>query len=332
MYVILDKDVGKMRRCRNPSSSSNWQVNSTAAISSTSSSNSTNTVPSLLKELHGLVLQIQEQRTQSEQNLSSIAKTHEKMKAEVRVSPYFKTKLRGLYKTAGSDAETEAELIRKALDKIAIIKALRNDRRMVRSANSRMGHQESGEPRKVMRRGVLMTMLQEAALQLPMWMGKASESPPPLCGRIQAESNYVAQQGDHVAARVRTPDEEQLILAEIVSFNPSSNKYDVDDIDEEAGRHGKERHHLSRRRVIPLPKLKANPVTHSQALFQKDQIVMALYPQTTCFYKAVIHQPPSRPQDDYSVSFEDTSYADGFAPPLNVPQRYVVASKETRKR
>ncbi|KAK2556295.1 SAGA-associated factor 29 [Acropora cervicornis] len=283
-----------MRRCRNPSSSSNWQVNSTAAISSTSSSNSTNTVPSLLKELHGLVLQIQEQRTQSEQNLSSIAKTHEKMKAEVRVSPYFKTKLRGLYKTAGSDAETEAELIRKALDKIAIIKALRNDRRM---------------GQKVMRRGVLMTMLQQAALQLPMWMGKASESPPPLCGRIQAESNYVAQQGDHVAARVRTPDEEQLILAEIVSFNPSSNKYDVDDIDEEAGRHGKERHHLSRRRVIPLPKLKANPITHSQALFQKDQ-----------------------PQDDYSVSFEDTSYADGFAPPLNVPQRYVVASKETRKR
>ena len=26
-----------------------------------------------------------------------------------------------------------------------------------------------------MRRGVLMTMLQQAALQLPMWMGKASE-------------------------------------------------------------------------------------------------------------------------------------------------------------
>lgn len=29
--------------------------------------------------------------------------------------------------------------------------------------------------RKVMRRGVLMTMLQQAAVQLPMWMGKASE-------------------------------------------------------------------------------------------------------------------------------------------------------------
>lgn len=82
-----------------------------------------------------------------------------------------------------------------------------------------------------------------------------SSRPPPLCGCIQAEPNYIAQQGDHVswqrvshyfksipaslislnpkfflmfqvAARVRTPDgEEQLILAEIVSFNPSSNKY-----------------------------------------------------------------------------------------------------------
>lgn len=321
-----------MRRSRNPTSSSAGQASSLATGSSNTSNNG-NTVPSLLKELHALVLQIQEQRTQSEQNLSNIAKTHEKMKTEVKVSSYFKSKLRGLYKTAGTDAETEVEIIKKALDKIASIKALRNDRRIVRGGSNRLGNQETGEPRKVMRRGVLMTMLQQAALQLPMWMGKASETPPPLCGCIQAEPNYVAQQGDHVAARVRTPDgEEQLILAEIVSFNPSSNKYDVDDIDEEAGRNGKERHHLSRRRVIPLPKMKANPVTHPQALFQADQIVMALYPQTTCFYKAVIHEPPSRPQDDYSVSFEDTSYADGFAPPLNVPQRYVVASKETKKR
>lgn len=128
------------------------------------------------------MLQIQEQRTQSEQNLSSIAKTHEKMKTEVKVSPYFKTKLRGLYKTAGTDAETEGELIRKALDKIAVIKALRNDKRIVRGGNSRLGNQETGEPRKVMRRGVLMTMLQQAALQLPMWMGKASERGVRDCG------------------------------------------------------------------------------------------------------------------------------------------------------
>jgi len=35
-----------------------------------------------------------------------------------------------LYKTAGTDAETEVDIIKKALDKIAIIKAVRNDRRI----------------------------------------------------------------------------------------------------------------------------------------------------------------------------------------------------------
>lgn len=323
-----------MRRSRGPASSTAGQAGSSSGSysSSVNMSSASGTVPALLKELHTLVLQIQEERNRGEHSVSNISKTHEKMKTEARVSPYFKTKLRGLYKTAMADADSEAELIKKALDKIAIIKALRNDRRGVRSGG-RQGYQgEQGEHRKVMRRGVLMTMLQQAASQLPMWMGRSSESPPQLCGAIPAENNHVATTGDHVAARVKGPDgEEQWILAEVSSFNHSTNKYDVDDIDEE-GKNGKERHHLSRRRIIPLPKMKVNPLTHGNALFHKDQVVMALYPQTTCFYKAVVDQPPSRPQDDYSILFEDTSYADGYSPPLNVPQRYVVSSKETKRR
>lgn len=51
------KTVPKMRRSRNPNSSSTGQASSSAAGSSGSSN--TNTVPTLLKELHGLVLQIQ---------------------------------------------------------------------------------------------------------------------------------------------------------------------------------------------------------------------------------------------------------------------------------
>lgn len=54
------------------------------------------------------------------------------------------------------------------------------------------------------------------------------------------------------------------------------------------------RHTLSRRRIIPLPQWKANPETDPEALFQKDQLVLALYPQTTCFYRALIHGPPTR--------------------------------------
>lgn len=58
---------------------------------------------------------------------------------------------------------------------------------------------------------------------------------------------------------------------------------------------------------------------------------MALYPQTTCFYKAVINQQPQTAQDEYQVLFEDSSYSEGFSPPLMVAQRYVIAIKEKKK-
>lgn len=40
----------------------------------------------------------------------------------------------------------------------------------------------------------------------------------------------------------------------------------------------------------------------------------------------------TQPQDDYSVLFEDTSYPDGYSPPLLVAQRYVICCKEDKKK
>ncbi|CAG2230638.1 SGF29 [Mytilus edulis] len=153
--------------------------------------------------------------------------------------------------------------------------------------------------------------------------------PPPLCGAVPADNNYIAKPGDKVAARVRSDDEENWILAEVVSFNASANKYDVDDIDADEG---KERHTLSKRRIVALPIWKANPETDPAALFGKGSLVLALYPQTTCFYRALIHEPPKKQGDEYSVLFEDTSYPDGYSPPLMVAQRYVILCKEDKKK
>ncbi len=36
--------------------------------------------------------------------------------------------------------------------------------------------------------------------------------------------------------------------------------------------------------------------------------------------------------EDYSVLFEDTSYPDGYSPPLMVPQKYVILCKEDKKK
>lgn len=272
-----------------------------------------------LKELFNLIQQVQEERSRGEHNLTNIAKTHERMQQEQKITPYYKSKLKGLYTTAMQDAEGEAELLRKALDKITEIKSIRENRRF-----------ESDRPKPIMRRGVLMSLLQQNAVTLPLWVSKPGERPPPLCGAVPADNNYIAKPGDKVAARVKSIDgEENWILAEVSLFNSSTNKYEVDDIDAEEG---KERHTLSKRKIVPLPIWKASPETDPEALFPRNTLVLALYPQTTCFYRALIHEPPRKPQDDYSVLFEDTSYPDGYSPPLMVAQRYVIVCKEDKKK
>lgn len=119
--------------------------------------------------------------------------------------------------------------------------------------------------KETIRRGALMKMLQISAQTLPLFVSKPNEKIPPLCGAIPADSTYVAKPGDIVAALVKgIEDEDSWILAEIVTYNSTTNKYEVDDIDET-----KDRHVLSRRRIVPLPLMRANPETDSNALFSK---------------------------------------------------------------
>lgn len=67
-----------------------------------------------------------------------------------------------------------------------------------------------------------------------------------------------------VAAWVKG-NEENWILAEVVSYNSVTNKYEVDDIDEE----DMIIHVISHKLVIPLPLMRANPETDPRALFPK---------------------------------------------------------------
>lgn len=126
------------------------------------------------------------------------------------------------------------------------------------------------------------------------------------------------------------PDEpeENWILAEVVAINPNTGRYEVDDVD---APEGQERHSLGKRRVVPLPLWRANPLTDPQAIFLKDSFVLALYPQTTCFYRGIVYEAPQSPQDDYQILFEDNTYPEGYSPPLSVPQLYVVADRSHKK-
>jgi len=227
-------------------------------------------------------------------------------------------KLLKSYNQAIADADREEEELRKALEKIYKIRNLRNEMRLAARQN---GNKEN------IRRAAHMKMLKMNAMTIPLWVGVDGEEPPPLCGSVPADSSYVAAVGDMVAALVKGPEDENWILAEVVSYNQTSGKYDVDDIDEEQ----KDRHTLSKRKIIPLPVWRANYELNPDALYEKGTTVNAIYPQTTCFYKGVIKEPPQTPSDDYEVLFEDPSYADGYSPPLNVAQRYVIPIIEKKK-
>jgi SAGA-associated factor 29 len=279
-----------------------------------------------LKTLHSNVKDVQKERENSELNLKNIAKTHEKLQNEPG-KPYFKHKLKGLYRSALHDCETEADSLQKCLDTI------RDIRTTVRNRPRKTGlfSKETS-----IRRGALMKMLQSVAQTMPLFIPRSRKEPiPTLCGCIPADSSYLAKQGDLVAALIKpagdqptTGDESNWILAEVVRFNHSINKYEIDDIDEEQ----KEKHLLSRRRVVPLPLMRANPETNPEAIFEKGALVLALYPQTTCFYRGVIGKRPETGHEDYLVLFEDSSYPEGYSPALPVPQRYVIVCKDVKKK
>ncbi len=72
-------------------------------------------------------------------------------------------------------------------------------------------------------------------------------------------------------------------------------------------------------------------MTCPQALFPPRTIVLALYPQTSCFYKGVVESIPKVGKDCYSIIFEDSSYNSGYSPEFDVPQMFVVAYKDVKK-
>lgn len=57
-------------------------------------------------------------------------------------------------------------------------------------------------------------------------------------------------------------------------------------------------------------------------------LVMALYPTTTCFYKALVTKPPKTHTDTYELKFEDKQRDGGYEAPLYVAQRFVILYKE----
>jgi len=122
-----------------------------------------------------------------------------------------------------------------------------------------------------------------------------------------------------VAARISnsTEDTEQWILATTVKYFPHVQKYEVEDADPmcDSDPNTKRKHHLVKE-IIPLPgSSDAGPD------IPKGSNVLAMFPNTTSFYKAVVVK---RKGGEYLLQFEDDD-EDGETPTRPVDAEYVVA-------
>jgi SAGA-associated factor 29 len=159
---------------------------------------------------------------------------------------------------------------------------------------------------------------------------------------VSAPTGYVVPNGDLVAARIVRKDSEvptdEWILAYVRSYAGDRHKYTVQDV-EDNDEEGPTTYVVNEKDAVPLPLSIPDKAQWPDAEFAATMPVLALFPGTTCFYRATIATPPrartgSRSdalrEQSYLVYFDDDDQ-DGFLPEREVPARFVLAlPDETR--
>ena len=144
--------------------------------------------------------------------------------------------------------------------------------------------------------------------------------------RRRRRSKHAARPAEQVAAKItRTDENGSWILASVQRFYGDTETYDVQDEDDES-------------KLIRLPWNHVMRLsTGSEGGLEKHTRVMAIFPETTSFYRAVVSQTPvwvlpkhakSPLVKEVILKFEDDEGSDGRTPHRRVPSRYVIPLPE----
>jgi SAGA-associated factor 29 len=150
-------------------------------------------------------------------------------------------------------------------------------------------------------------------------------APGPLARRRKRSKN-AARPGDQVAAKItRTNENGSWILASVQRFYAESETYDVQDEDDTS-------------KLIRLPWTHVMRLSKgTEGCFSKNTKVMAIFPETTSFYRAIVSKEPvwklpkgtTKPiVKDLILKFEDDEDSEGNTPHRRVPSRYVIPLPE----
>ena len=150
-------------------------------------------------------------------------------------------------------------------------------------------------------------------------------APGPLVRR-RRRSFHAAKPKEQVAAKITRSDENGCwILASVQNFYPDTETYDVQDDDDTS-------------KLIRLPWTHVMRLSKgTEACFTKNTKVMAIFPETTSFYRAVVSKDPvwKLPKNSTTpivkeliLKFDDDEDAQGGTPHRRVPARYVIPLPE----
>ncbi|TKR60949.1 hypothetical protein L596_028129 [Steinernema carpocapsae] len=225
-----------------------------------------------------------------------------------------KTKNKELKKTReeaiSRQSDVAVEAIRKTLEAVYKVRKIKDEERM---------------KSKQLVRGALVTFLAEQARRLPLYVREiGEENLPPLAGACPMGPDTVIDAGEFVAAFSEEMDMWILAVIDSIQGSGPSLRYKCHDIEDES-----KSMTLTKRWVIPLPRYRVDPYLDEDSLYPENAVVMAMYPQTTCFYKAVVSSIPMTINDDYLIAFEDRTSLSGYADSLSVPQRYVIEYRDS---
>ncbi|KAL4169447.1 hypothetical protein KRP22_010367 [Phytophthora ramorum] len=134
--------------------------------------------------------------------------------------------------------------------------------------------------------------------------------------------------GCHVAAKVAR-SHELWIMARVVAYNADSNTYEVEDVDsgdDEEEEDAPRRHYIVPwQQVVELPgdSLPEGEWIH----YTVDERVMAMYPNTTSFFRSTIRVPNPRGAPYVILKFDEDEDEHGLVPDRKVPFRFVAPLK-----
>lgn len=118
---------------------------------------------------------------------------------------------------------------------------------------------------------------------------------------------------------------------------PKFSRYTVEDVSEDDEEvtmassggitHTRKKYTADAQQLLVLPK--DDTIAAKRTPFPVGQVVLALFPNTTCLYKAVVVASPSKKKKivDYHVQF-DNDTADGVIPVRIAPVRFVLPYTE----